>query len=84
MNRYLTPLIFAIAAIYVWNYNGNNAAQQLVFPLLDRVPGYASPYRQGQLTWQICAGIAALTLVWAGVGHWRERKQAAEGEKTGS
>lgn len=64
MNRIYLPLFFAICAGVVWYFNGHHTEMKLVFPLVPLVPGYASsPSAQGDLTWQLFAGLSGLSAV---------------------
>lgn len=65
MTRYIGPLIFLAAAVWVYLHNQEVGGSVLVFPMLDLIPGYeADIFAQGQLTWKILVGTG---LVWLAV-----------------
>jgi hypothetical protein len=71
MERWITPVLFACASGGVWYYNSLSTARQAVFPGLYLVPGHEDMLAQGRLTWQLFAGIAVLTAVFALIGQIR-------------
>jgi hypothetical protein len=76
--RFLTPVLFAAAAVYVGWFNGTHTDRTLVLPMLDLLdPSIASnPAAQGALTVKVLGGLAVVLALWEGVAFFRHRAAA--------
>jgi hypothetical protein len=83
MNRYGTPLIFAVLTAVLIQYNTTHDNQQLMLPLIDMLfPKDASNIQAlGRDSIEVAVGLTALATVWAVASHLRAiatRKKAPE------
>lgn len=77
MNRLFFPVFFAVASGFVWYFNGHVTQMKLVFPLIPFVPGYENnASAQGNLTWQMFAGISGLVSMAKLHAWWNEPPNA--------
>ena len=74
--RFLTPILFAAAAVGVGMYNAQHTDRALVLPFLDVLDpaGANDPARMGMLTVQVLGGIAVIFGIWDGVSWLRSRR----------
>ena len=79
MIRWLNPVIFVAAALYVRHYNASHQGSQLIFPGTDALAG-GDLVAAGALTWQLVLGLGGLLAIWAVVQTLRSRGEAEDAE----
>lgn len=80
MSRFLTPVLFAGAALYVANFNAQHDDRALMLPFMDVLSPAAAGdmHAQGALTVQVLSGLAAVFGLFAVVGFVRDRSRGDE------
>lgn len=75
--RFLSPVLFAAAGLYVAWYNGNHADRVLMLPFMDVVfPATANdPVAQGAVSWKVLLGLAGIFGVLDAVQWARARRR---------
>ena len=76
--RFLSPVVFALAAVGVAFYNAQDSGRALVLPFVDVLDASAAgdPKRQGELTVLVLAGLALALGVREGWRWYRERAES--------
>ncbi len=75
--RWLSPVLFFGAAVYLWRYNGTHDDRKLLFPGVEVLVG-PDIQAQGEVTWMLFGGLGVLFTLVAVTRTTRDRRRRAE------
>lgn len=75
--RFVTPILFLLAAGWVWSHNQTATDSVVTLPFLDSLT--ADVHQQGQLTVYICLAIGGWLLLWQGIAVLRSDRDRLGG-----